>query len=268
MDDFLDGKPMLRDGTSGDWIGTFEGHKGAVWGAAITRDAMLAATGGADFSARVWDAITGDCMKVFLQKHICKSVSFSASGKKLAVSGLMAEVSVFDTEGSSVVPLQSFESGKGGLKFTKYIGSREDILIGAHQSMLKVWDCRTGHEERAMETNGTIISGEMSGEGNLLSIVSGETAQFWDLESLSLMKILPVPASTESVSLHPNHKNFVSGGRDLAVRICDYETGAELECLRGHHGPIWVVRYAPGGDSFSSGSDDGTIRIWPVSESP
>ena len=76
-----DKMPMLRDGTSGDWIGTLQGHKGAVWSCQMDKSGNLAATASGDYSARVWDAITGQSLVELPHKHIVKTCVFSPDSK-------------------------------------------------------------------------------------------------------------------------------------------------------------------------------------------
>merc|ERR1719408_447521 len=78
---------MLRDGDTGDWVGTFQGHKGAVWSVSLNREATKAATAGADFTARLWDATTGDQLLELTEGHVVKTVKLSQHDDRLLLTG-------------------------------------------------------------------------------------------------------------------------------------------------------------------------------------
>lgn len=118
--------------------------------------------------------------------------------------------------------------------------------------------------------------------------------------SFGLVKSYDMPCNVESASLEPKFGDkFIAGGEDMWIRLFDFNTGEEIGmsfwldillytfirihmwwyidccthshvftcdddvgCNKGHHGPVHCVRFSPGGESYASGSEDGTIRIW------
>jgi WD40 repeat protein len=98
----LDKMPMLRDAETGDWIGTFAGHKGAVWSCRLDPAGLLAGTASGDFSVQVWDAVTGSALWEFPHKHIVKTLDFSEDSKRLATGGHEGLLRIYNLTGNEV----------------------------------------------------------------------------------------------------------------------------------------------------------------------
>jgi len=258
----LDGKPQLRNGETGDWIGTFEGHKGAVWCARLNSTATQTISGSADYTARLWDALTGLELKSFAHQRIVKTVDFSRDGKKIITGGQDKILRIFDLEGSGAP--QSLEGHQGPIKVAMWSALDSNLVIsGGADEAIRIWDLRAGREVSNHPTKGSITSLELSQSGRILTSTAGREITFWDAATMNVVKSYTLFGDLHSGALHPDEKSkFVAGGADFYVHVYDYSTGEEIEVHKGHHGPVHAIRFAPDGESYASGSEDGTIRIW------
>ena len=67
----------------------------------------------ADFSARLWDAVTGNQVHEFVHKHIVKTVHFAADRSKLATAGHEGILRIFDVASPGSAPTEVDCEGGG-----------------------------------------------------------------------------------------------------------------------------------------------------------
>jgi len=258
----LDGKPQLRNGETGDWIGTFEGHKGAVWCARLNSTATQAITGSADYTAKLWDALTGLELRTFAHQRIVKTADFSRDNRKIITGGQDKTLRIFDLEKGDAPQL--LEGHQNSVKAAMWSVHNENIIFsGGADETIRVWDLRTKSEVSQHPTKGPITSMELSQSGKILTTTAGREITFWDTTTVQNIKSYTLFGDLNSGAIHPDEKSkFVAGGSDFYVHVYDYATGEEMEVHKGHHGPVHALRFAPDGESYASGSEDGTIRLW------
>jgi len=261
-----DGNPMLRDWT-GDWIGTFIGHKGAVWSTKLSKDASRAATGSADFTSKVWDTYSGAMLHSFSHNHIVRTVALEPSALHLLTAGNEKKMRLFDLNRTDAPPSfmkrgSNYEAHGGTIKS---VVLQNDVAVSAgDDGMIRWWDFRSLSETHSLDMGDPITSMELSVQQSTLTVCAGKSVSFIPFSpGAAPAHTLPLLYTTSSASLHPTLRDrFVAGSTgDEWVHPHDLD-GVEREVHKGHHGPVHCVEYSPDGEMFASGSEDGTIRLW------
>lgn len=262
---------MLRDGTTGDWIGTFLGHKGATWSAKLSHDSEKAVTGSADFSAKVWDTFTGQATQSYPHDHIVRSVDFNSNSSSICTGGQEKKVRIFDLRTNEAT--HEFLGHQGNIKSVVWDSrpeAQDNIVVSAgEEKKVRYWDIRANKELDSWSPAAGEVITSLEQNQSYLTVTAGKSVYFIDPQTHEPTKTVSTDYDVSSVSLNPAQTKFVTGGStELWVRVYDFDTGKETEVYKGHHGPIHTLSFSPDGGLYATGSEDGTIRLWKAASGP
>lgn len=148
-------------------------------------------------------------------------------------------------------------------------GSR--LASGSSNGTVRLWDTTSGEHLVALEGNTVLmLSIDWSPDGSKLA-ASADGVQIWDTTSGEQLAVLEV--SVMSLAWSPDGSMLAAGvslatsiSLDGTVQLWDTDTWQELAVLPGHTDSVMSIAWSSDGSMLASGSLDGTVRIWGISE--
>lgn len=283
-----DNRPTIWHSINGERLGTYNGHKGAVWCLDPSWDTKYLLTGGADNSSMLWDMETGIPLKIMGSPSPVRTCGFSYSGKQFFFSndksmGQSSSVMFYDVnqviagEEGTPTPYLTIACPDNG-KITSAIWGPCDefIVIGADDGSIYKMDAKTGEHIKTIKEHSAKINDLQKSVDEMMFISASKdnASKLFDMETMSVIKTYKTDRPVNSATLSPIREHVITGGGQEAMEVTTTSSKVgkfdakffhmifeeEIGRVKGHFGPINTVVFHPDGKSYSSGGEDGFVR--------
>jgi hypothetical protein len=196
---------------------------------AFSPDSTRLATASLNRTARLWDAHTGQLLRV-LKGHRGEvtSVAFSPDGTRLATASDDRTARLWDARtGDQLLELKGHTGGVHGVAFSPD-GTR--LATASQDRTARLWDARTGTPLLELKGHTLAVSGvAFSPDGTRLATAGGGTARLWDARAdNSLRELRGHTDVVTSVAFSADGTCLTTRSSDGKVIVWDVATGKRV----------------------------------------
>jgi len=260
-------------------IRVFTGHTYFVGSVAFSPNGRYVLAGSDDNTAKLWDIVTGECIRTFTPSSIgCSpvfSVAFSPDGKCIITGGgADYTAKLWDVTTGSYI--RTFIGHRGQVTSVAFSSDGTKVLTGSHDGTAKLWDTSTGICTRTFGHAWDVRSVAFSPDGNRV-LIGGEedaangtaatAAKLWNATTGSCLRNFIVTGIVFSVSFSPDGTWVLTASYDCTinlgtVKLWDIATGACIRTFVGGYTYVKSVAFSPNGMYVLTGGDQ--VKLWDV----
>ncbi len=196
------------------------------------------------------------------------AITVNKSGEWLALgSSKTGQLLVWEHTSESNILKQS--SHLDTMTTLSYSPDSTRIITGSDDGLIKIWDVNSGfHIATFTEHTSAVTASAYSKRGNVLFTSSLDgSVRAWDMLRYRNFRTFTAPTrlSFSCLAVDPSAEVVCAASHDsFDIHLWSVQTGALLDQLSGHEGPISTLAFTPDGRTLISGSWDRTIRLWNV----
>lgn len=196
------------------------------------------------------------------------AVSINRTGEWLALgSTKTGQLLVWEHTSESNILKQS--SHLDTMTTLSYSPDSTRIVTGSDDGLIKIWDINSGfHIATFTEHTSAVTGSAYSKRGNVLFTSSLDgSVRAWDMLRYRNFRTFTAPTrlSFACLAIDPSAEVVCAASHDsFDIHLWSVQTGALLDQLSGHEGPISTLAFTPDGKYLISGSWDRTIRVWSI----
>ena len=242
---------------------TFRGHKGGVFGVAVSRTGKTILSISDD--QNVLHYSPGERGK-HGQLHRLGSPGVAVvlcNDDRDAVFCDGGEVVVYDVPGRK--PRATFENPRGGIRSLAAAPDASFVLTGTTDGAVRWWNPKTKALEHTLDVDPkatvTAVAITPDARAAVFGLSDGRVCT-WDLKGRKELKRWKAHAgSVTAVGYSPDGQRVVSAGEDGLGQIWT-AAGSAVQKLAGHDGPVTGAAWLPDGRRVVTAGIDKRVRMW------
>ncbi|KAL4911194.1 hypothetical protein BDW74DRAFT_172659 [Aspergillus multicolor] len=277
---------LLWDVTTGQCLGTLQGHTLPVNQVAFSFDREILASTSSDKTVRLWDPVTRQCLSI-LEGHAGRvtAVAFSPAPYQpyqpitLASASIDRTIRIWDALAGRCLHILETNTAlictlvfsSDGKMLVSACGNKTNIVyVEVDLSAVQLWNPSTGHCLLTLEGHtGAVTAVAFSPDSNILASSSPDaTIRLWNPITGECLRVLEHNAEVHDIAFSPDGNMLASATwyHGDTVRLWNPHDGMLLRVLSGHTSWVSTVAFSPsshhGKTVLASGSWDDTVLIW------